>query len=248
MTTSPSGCTAGRRKRILPPIGEGKKGDDGVETGSENSHGRPRVWISAVAFSLALFVGTTLWVTSGRTLGWEQEVLSWAQRAGEGPVRALFAAVTELGSAWVLVPLAVGLGMWAHRRGWRAATWVLWGGSLLAEAVNVLLKWLVGRERPQGFAENLPLTHAFPSGHAMVGTVVWALAAFLLVRTEPRWARPLAILVPILCLSIGLSRVFVGVHWPLDVVGGFAAGGVFVGLGKLAMDAAARHDSIRGSR
>jgi undecaprenyl-diphosphatase len=198
-----------------------------------------------LAAAALLVFGLLAWaVRAGATIAWDHDWLVHAEAAGEA-VRRLSAVVTNLGSAWVLAPVVLGVAVWARRRGRRTGARVLVTGALVAETTNLLLKWVMGRERPEVFAEHLPLTHAFPSGHAMVSTVVYAMVAFLVASIEPRWKFPLAVLVPFLCLSIGATRVFLGVHWPSDVVGGFAAGGVLAALGKIATDAAAERDARR---
>lgn len=216
-----------------------------VRFGSFGMAPEERRGLLLLAASALLAFGLLLWgVSAGATAGWDREWLGRAVGAGE-TVRWISAAVTHLGSAWLLAPLVLVVAYWAIRNGRRTGAGVLVAGALIAEGANLLLKWVVGRERPEGFADVLPLTHAFPSGHAMVPTVVYAMVAFLVASMEPRWKLPLAVLVPFLCLSIGATRVFLGVHWPSDVLGGLAAGGVLAALGKIATDAAAERDVRR---
>jgi undecaprenyl-diphosphatase len=91
-----------------------------------------------------------------------------------------------------------------------------------ADGVASLLQWATGVRRPPlRYAEPQPLVHvprsgSFPSGHT---TIAFACAT-VLAAAVPR-AAPLLYL---LALAIGFSRVYVGVHWPLDVVAGAAIG------------------------
>ncbi|MGH7513714.1 MAG: bifunctional DedA family/phosphatase PAP2 family protein [Gemmatimonadales bacterium] len=108
--------------------------------------------------------------------------------------------------------------------GWVAA---LAGGSLL----DVALKLLFHRARPTW---DVPLLTAhgfsFPSGHAMGSLVAYGMLAYLLVRAaRSRWQRvaPIACAVG-LALLIGLSRMYLGVHYFSDVIGGYAAGVVWL--------------------
>lgn len=196
------------------------------------------------AAALVVFVLTALWVESGAASAWDRALLGWAEACGAGTARLAF-AITMLGSAWVVATAALVVAIWAHHRGRRAGAGVLLGGALVAQGTNLLLKWMVGRERPDWIAEALPVSPAFPSGHAMVPTVVYSMAAVLLVSMHPRLRVPLAVFIPLLCLSIGASRVLLGVHWPTDVIGGFAAGVFLAALGTMALDAAAAHDERR---
>jgi undecaprenyl-diphosphatase len=108
--------------------------------------------------------------------------------------------------------------------GWVAA---LAGGSLL----DVALKLLFHRARPSW---DVPLLTAhgfsFPSGHAMGSLVAYGMLAYLLVRAaRSRWQKvaPIACAVG-LALLIGLSRMYLGVHYFSDVIGGYAAGVVWL--------------------
>jgi membrane-associated phospholipid phosphatase len=121
------------------------------------------------------------------------------------------------------------------RRDRRAAFWLL---AVFAseEGMNWLLKHLVERPRPTLFEEIATLhTYSFPSGHAMTSAAVYGIIGVVLAREHPRWRRPLAFAVPALVLSVGLSRVFLGVHWPTDVIAGWAAGTtlMLIGCGAL---------------
>jgi membrane-associated phospholipid phosphatase len=90
--------------------------------------------------------------------------------------------------------------------------------------VELLKRW-IGRLRPHDQEHMLVQvqSYAFPSGHTSNATVVWLGLALLLVRGER--ARLVAIAAAaMLAVAIGLSRNMLGVHWPSDVVGGWAFG------------------------
>jgi undecaprenyl-diphosphatase len=69
----------------------------------------------------------------------------------------------------------------------------------------------------------------------MVSTAVYGIAAFVAARLWPRLRWPLYVGMPLLVLIIGISRVYLGVHWPSDVLAGFAAGGLILLAGRLAL-------------
>jgi membrane protein DedA with SNARE-associated domain/membrane-associated phospholipid phosphatase len=108
--------------------------------------------------------------------------------------------------------------------GWVAA---VAGGGLL----DVELKRVFHRTRP---VWDVPLLTApgwsFPSGHALGSLVAYGMLAYLLVRTADRRRRRLAIIAcaALLVLLIGLSRMYLGVHYFSDVIGGYAAGVVWL--------------------
>ena len=135
--------------------------------------------------------------------------------------------VTALGGIAVLslVTLLV-LGYLVMQRMVHAAWLVVvaTGGGLF---LTLLLKQYFGRERP-GVVPHLTevLTASFPSGHSMLSSVVYLTLGALLARAVSRRALKVYFLVAALFLSfiIGLSRVFLGVHYPSDVLAGWAGG------------------------
>ncbi len=153
----------------------------------------------------------------------------------------LFRLVTRFGNAEVAVPATVGVAvalLALPRRGFhhiRASEGFVWLGVLAGSwSLNQWLKTIFRRERP-------PLLHrlvtessySFPSGHSVFASVFFATLALELVELIPRprpWLRALAVL---LCLTaavlVAASRVWLGVHYPTDVIGGFLLGVGWVG-------------------
>jgi membrane-associated phospholipid phosphatase len=140
----------------------------------------------------------------------------------------LMRAITDLGAAALLIPLAVGAGLlWR----WRARTWrpLL----LLASAylLQITVKQLTHRPRPPAtLALDFFSGYAFPSGHATNAAAVYGMLAALLAAATPRWSGKVAVwaLAVGLVAFIGLSRVYLGGHWLTDVLGGFALGAAWL--------------------
>jgi len=126
--------------------------------------------------------------------------------------------ITMLGSEYLLVPLAAILVWRWEKRGERSAAYLLVTGSLSAEAVTQLLKVLIHRPRPELFFGLLPTeTYSFPSGHAFVPTVYFGILAGILAPGT-RWRAAVVGMAALL----GFSRVYLGYHYPSDVVAGWA--------------------------
>ena len=138
-----------------------------------------------------------------------------------GLLDPLFQGLSYVGSfgiVWLLLAVAISGFSWS--RPW---LWTRVGAAiLLAEGISGGLKEWVGRDRPPvadpepGTLVHLPDTYSFPSGHA---TVAFACAATLALAV-PRLRWPLYGLAAL----IAFSRVYVGVHFPLDVVAGAVLG------------------------
>ena len=158
--------------------------------------------------------------------------------------------ITALGGFTVLalvVVLAAAL-LWVHRR--RAQALVLiaavLGGELLAQAIKVL----VGRTRPD-LVPHLDLVYSssFPSGHSALSPIVYFTLAGLVAAGEGQRAQKALLIggAVILVLAIGVSRVYLGVHWPTDVLAGWALGTAVAMLGTLALHLVAPHRRETGA-
>ncbi len=119
-------------------------------------------------------------------------------------------------------------------------------GSVATGAIaSGLLKYFFARPRPQLVPHaDIVSTSSFPSGHSMMSALTYLVLGALLARSQERKILKayFLLLATLLTLLIGTSRVYLGVHWPSDVLAGWAAGAVWAMLSWLA----ARHfDSSR---
>ncbi len=175
--------------------------------------------LAAALALLARVWGAMLWL--GGT-GADRTILAALYHAGTPLGRDVVGAITHLGAYPVLVGLTL-LGLIALlARGERRRTVLLAGLTTLGPLFVELQKNWFGRLRPHD-QEHLVIvqSYSFPSGHSANSLLIW-LSVALLVVEGPR-ARPFAIAAALLvATAVGLSRPMLGVHWPSDVVGGWA--------------------------
>ena len=91
-------------------------------------------------------------------------------------------------------------------------------------AAGFVLKYLIERTRPDGALVSYPTLdpHSFPSGHALSALIVLGLCAYLAWHGLPRvWNAVVAAVLALCALLIGVSRIYLGVHYPTDVVAGW---------------------------
>ncbi|WFM70473.1 phosphatase PAP2 family protein [Halomonas sp. CKK8] len=161
-----------------------------------------------------------------------------ADPLGPGWVEELGRDFTALGGVGVLVLVSLGaLGYLLLARHYRAALFAavaVPGGMLL----STLMKAGFDRPRPDLVPhEAIVYTASFPSGHAMMSAVTYLTLAALLIRVQPELKLKAYILAlaMLLTLLVGMSRVYLGVHWPTDVLAGWTAGAAWAALCWLAM-------------
>ncbi len=133
---------------------------------------------------------------------------------------------------WAMRALAAAACVLLWLRGRRERAVRLAVAALGATAVQQGVKALVGRERPQ-WPDPVDRAEfaAYPSGHAMTATVVCGLLLWLLPRRAPRWAVGVAWAAAVVSvLGVGFTRIYLGVHWPSDVLGGWLLGVALVAL------------------
>lgn len=125
------------------------------------------------------------------------------------------------GTAWFLIPLAAALALWcATHREWRALTLLLVTG-VTVWLLNPGLKRVFARSRPdvRDFVE--PTSRwTFPSGHAVASAALALVVVLLAWPTRAR--RPVTVGAVVYVVAVGLSRLVLGVHFPTDLVAGWA--------------------------
>jgi len=149
--------------------------------------------------------------------------------AGDRPALAAVArGFTALGEPTVLIAASVGCALWLWYAGHRHLPWVLIAITMVGRGLSESQKYWIARVRPDAEPHLVVVkTSSFPSGHA-ASSMVFYLTLALVLTQGTRWSRPAALLAILLSLAIGTSRVMLGVHWPSDVVGGWAFGMLWV--------------------
>lgn len=161
-------------------------------------------------------------VHEGEGFPFDEPLLRLAHAHASPGLDRFLLAVTDLGYGGFVVPfdvlLVLALLLWRRVREALFAALALGGSGLL----NVGAKQVFARARPDLWESLSPEhTFSFPSGHAMGAmTLAWVL---VLLAWRTRWRWPVLLLALPFALLVGLSRVYLGVHFPSDILAGWAA-------------------------
>ena len=185
--------------------------------------------IVVVSIAAALFGWLAVARRSGATLGFDLAVRTAVHRWASPASTVLARVLATLGSPiFLLVSFAIAMLAFDRVASKRAAVTL---AQVMAGAVvcNVGLKRLIHCPRPEPFFGTDPSSYSFPSGHALYSLCFYGvLASVLAVHTPERAARiAICVAAAVLVAGIGLSRVYLGVHYPSDVIAGYL-GAAFV--------------------
>lgn len=140
--------------------------------------------------------------------------------------------LTWLGSSATLLPISIAVAVvWRWRKASWLATLILAATYAGASLSFNVIKWLTHRARPP---RRVALVHAggyaFPSGHATQATAVWGAMALLVAFAATSWSRKVLAWTAATIITglVGLTRLYLGVHWLSDVAAGWALGGTWL--------------------
>ena len=180
-----------------------------------------RFWslvLSALAFIAFVILAEA--VERGATGGLDTMVRAIVHESAAPYLTSFATMVSFLGRLLVLIPATAVIGGWLLKAGWRSSALALglaMGGALV---LNWLIKTSIHRIRPQPFFGVDPESFSFPSGHVFFSSCFCG-TMFLILKRRRKISPLVLVLGSALVLAIAWSRVYLGVHYPTDVVAGF---------------------------
>jgi undecaprenyl-diphosphatase len=176
-------------------------------------------------------------VREGEPLAFDERILLALRTPGDpneplGPpnIQEVLRDITALGGFTVLtlVTVVATIAFLLHRKARHAL--VLVATVLSAQIGSDVLKELYGRPRPDLVPHGVYVYSAsFPSGHSMLSATVYLTLAMLIASLEPRRGTKILVFATavLVMTAVGISRVYLAVHWPSDVLAGWCAGAVW---------------------
>jgi undecaprenyl-diphosphatase len=186
---------------------------------------------AAHAMAAALLCGLTV---AGLALAFKTGALSSTDRQTElhihkglhGSLDGVMTALTSVGASWPMAVLALGCAVFCLLQ---SGPWV--AGLVVAcptgaSVLDTALKHLIQRHRPHLWSHAAVLnSYSFPSGHATMSSAFFAGATYAVWKLMgPARGRAAAAISIVFVAGIGFSRVYLGVHWPSDILAGYALG------------------------
>jgi undecaprenyl-diphosphatase len=193
-------------------------------------HRRLFLWlILLIYFFFLIGFALTLLFVNSQNISFDLAVTQKIQSLHNAQFADLMSFVSLFGSGfYLLIPFSVVL-VWLWRSGFRHEALIL-PSVFVAPVVAELAKALVGRPRPQeglvSVSGNFPGS-SFPSGHVLFYTLFFGFVAFLAIslpKINPIARSIIFILCVLMIGLVGVSRIYLGAHWPTDVIAGYLVG------------------------
>ena len=192
--------------------------------------GGPRWSNACLRISLIVFVVMTAGVLSGLSDGLDASIRSAVHSWASPELTGLSLAFSRIGSVAVVYSLTVIVAAALLLLSDRMAALRLIALMAAAAVVNNGIKVFIARARPEAFFGVLPESYSFASGHALFSGCFYGFIGTLIASRLPDLWQRAAVLAATAMLvgTIGLSRVYLGVHYPTDVIAGFALAGTLL--------------------
>lgn len=177
-----------------------------------------KVYIISFVLGLVFIINTIL-VVCGLTTGFDNYVYNLVRSLECGFFDTYFVFVTRLGDVSVVIGILIILCLLFRNR--HSIMFILLGAN--SALTNKIIKHIIKRDRPDVLKLVKQGGYSYPSGHSMISMTVYGYLLYLaftkIKNSILKWF--CSIILGILILSIGVSRIYVGVHYASDVLGGF---------------------------
>lgn len=185
---------------------------------------------AAAVLSLVLFGWLANQVWRHETIVFDAAVRNGVHSFASPPLTGFFRVITNFGSELFLIPFGAFVIWRLIEAGRRHAAILFTLAAAGGEVLDYVLKTFFHRARPHVFFGSLPTSYSFPSGHSMLSACFFGtLAAVAAPRLRSGWHKAgIWIAAAAATLLIGLSRIYLGVHYPSDVAAGYAAAIIWV--------------------
>ncbi len=173
------------------------------------------------AFSIIIFVAIVRLLLLDKVSIFDNKVYSIVSKIKCDPVTYFFKTITKLCSMWFVILLTAIIMVFGKNK---KKSFYIALNVLLCFLLNQFFKFIFTRERPIGINIISEVGYSFPSGHSMISVAFYGFLAYMYLHSNKSKKKRLLVIISfvLLALLIGISRIYLGVHYASDVLAGFA--------------------------
>jgi membrane-associated phospholipid phosphatase len=164
-------------------------------------------------------------VLEKEAFAFDSSFLLWFHQFANPGLDQIMLFITQLGNPIIVTIIAATttILLWVSRYRLEAMAFILncLGGFILSTS----MKWFFSKPRPQLWKQLIvEKSFSFPSGHALGAMVLYGFIAYVFAAYFPQFSLIIYTLAVVLIIAIGISRLYLGVHWPTDIIAGYGVG------------------------
>ena len=183
---------------------------------------------------LILFLIITVLVVTNNINWFDDTIYNALISLRNKPLDVFFKTITHLGDTLVILIMVVVTLIFLNKKD----RVILGSTTILTVTFNQAIKHILRRPRPEHLRLIKQGGFSYPSGHSMIAICVYGIMIYLINKKvkNKKLKMTLSVILTLLILSIGISRIYVGVHYPSDVLGGFLLAGAILILNITFLD------------
>jgi membrane-associated phospholipid phosphatase len=190
-----------------------------------NSLRQQGVWLIGYLLILSIVAWLCTEVWEKEAFSFDRSLLLWIHQFANPQLDGLMLFITALGDPGTVITVFISTIVWLgmKRRYTDAIGFLIicTGGVL----INQVMKLFFAKPRPELWTRLISETSfSFPSGHAVGSMVVYGFIGYILAREFPVYQRYIYAAASILIIAVGFSRLYLGVHYPTDIIAGYGVG------------------------
>lgn len=190
-----------------------------------NSLRQQGIWLIAYLIVLAIVAWLCTEVWEKEAFSFDKSWLLWIHQFATPLLDRVFLFITALGNPEIVVIIFVSTIVWLgmkHKYSDGVRFFIICGGALL---INSVMKLFFAKPRPELWTRLIAEhSFSFPSGHAVGSMVIYGFVGYLLGKEFESYRGVIYAIASTIIISIGFSRLYLGVHYPTDIIAGYGVG------------------------
>lgn len=189
------------------------------------------LWLGACVLTLYLLAELSEGVLEREAFAFDKAILLHVHQLANPALDTLMISITRIGDPRTVVPLTIAIFgfLWWKRDRLEANFFAL--NALGGAVLSYVLKLAFSKPRPELWPRLIPEeTFSYPSGHALGSMVLYGFLSYLLASLYPQHAKAFYWIAAVLIIAIGFSRLYLGVHWPTDIIAGYGIGFLWISV------------------